>query len=111
MCGAGGIALGIEVGCFDFDVLAVEATLGPGARGALLRRETERIGVGARDVPLVGDALGTFELRRELVQLEVALRNRNAEAERLGRVRSDRNTAHRLDATGHRHVDDARRHE
>ena len=65
------------------DVLAGEAVLGPRLRGALLGGEAERVGVLAGDAPLVGDALGALELRGHLVLLEVGLRDRDAEAERL----------------------------
>ena len=72
------------------DVLAGEAVLLPRLRGALLGREAEGVGVLAGDAPLVGDALGALELRGHLVLLEVGLRDRDAEPERLvaGRCRS-----------------------
>ena len=79
------------------------------ARCAHLRLETELVGVGAGDAPLVGDALRALELRRELVVLAVRGGGRAAEVA-AGR-RAERDAAHRLDAARQRDVDHARLHE
>ena len=57
------LAFLVDVGRVDREHLAFEATLGPRPLRALLRLEPERVGVGAGDAPLLGDALGAFELR------------------------------------------------
>ena len=70
--------------------------------------EAERVGVGAGDAPLVGDALGALELRGHLVVAEVGLRDRARRGPSFfGDVRADRDAAHDLDAAGHGDVDDA----
>jgi hypothetical protein len=107
MGAACGVAVGVDVGRVDRHPLTVEPTLGPGTRGVLLAAQTEAVGVFAGDSPLVGDALGPFELRGHLVAVEVGLRDRHAEAELLRRVDADRDAAHDLDAAGDGGVDDA----
>ena len=79
--GAGRLALVVEVGRVDRHDLGVEAVLGPGLGGALLGQDAELVDVAAGDAPLLGDALGALELRRELVLREVALRHGLADTE------------------------------
>src|SRR5690606_2612618 len=104
---AGRVAVLVEIGGLDGDVLAGVAVFLPRPLRTLLRGEPERVGVLAGDAPLVGDALGALELRGHLVLLEVGLGDRDAEAERLVAGRADRYPAHRLDTVGEREVDDA----
>src|SRR5215207_2704034 len=103
--GARGLAGVVDVGGVDGQDLRVEPALGPCLRRPLLRGEAELVGVGPGDAPLVGDALGALELRREFVVPEVRLGDRHPQTERLGRVGPDGHPRHQLDATGHRHVD------
>ena len=104
---AGRLAVLVDVGRVDRHDLALEAALGPRPLRALLRLEAELVAVGAGDAPLVGDALGAFELRRQLVVLAVRLRWS-------GRPKSPRVAApsgtRLIDSTPHdeRDVDDAR---
>ena len=67
----GRLAFLVDVGRVDRQDFAFEPALGPGALGALLRLEPEGVGVGAGDAPLVGDALGAFELRGQLVVVAI----------------------------------------
>ena len=106
---AGGLSVLADVGRVDRDDLALEPALGPRPLRAHLRLEAELVGVGAGDAPLVGDALGAFELRRELVVLAVRRGGRSPEVA-AGR-RAERDAAHRLDAARQRDVDHARLHE
>ena len=85
---AGRLAVFVDVGRVDRHDLALEATLGPGPLGAHLRLETELVGVGAGDAPLVGDAFRALELRRELVVLAVRRRWSDARSRRASRRRA-----------------------
>jgi hypothetical protein len=60
--GARRVALLIDIGGLDGDVLAREAVFFPRLDGTLLRCEAERVGIFAGDAPLIGNALGAFEL-------------------------------------------------
>ena len=97
MCRAGGIALLVDVGRIDRDDLAFETPLVPCPLSALLRLETEPVGLVASNAPAVGDSLGAFELRRLLVEVAIALREWAAEVGTCRRA--ERHAAHRLDAT------------
>jgi hypothetical protein len=99
----------VDIRRFDRYDLAFEVALGPRPLRPFLRRQTESVGVGAGDTPLVGDALRALELRRLLVQIAVPLRDRTSEVGARGRA--ERHAAHRFHATRERRVDDARFHE
>ena len=75
--GAGGLAVVVEVGRVDRRRSGRRSgpRPTPGRRAAASARP-KRVGVGAGDAPLVGDALGALELRRHLVVAEVRLRDR-----------------------------------
>src|SRR5690349_13796301 len=109
MRAAGRLAFLVDVGRVDRDDLALEPTFGPRPLGAHLRLETEPVGVVARDAPLLRDALRAFELRRDLVVPEIALRGRSPEFAANGGA--ERHPAHRLDTARQRDVDDTRLHE
>src|SRR5206468_6601514 len=100
------LAVVVENGRRDGHHLALVAALTPGALRPLLRLEPEAIAVVARDAPLLGDALGSLELRCRLVAREVRLRE-GATRARL-HVGPERNAAHRLDATRQHDVGRAR---
>src|SRR5690242_14121313 len=92
------LTVGVDVGRVDGYDFAFETAFSPRSLGAYLRLETELVGVGAGDTPLVGDAFRSFELRRELVVLTVRGGGRAPEVAP-GR-RTERDAAHRLDAAG-----------
>src|SRR5882757_2429431 len=98
------LAFGVDVGRVDRKYLALEATFGPRLLRTLLRHEAERVAVGAGNTPLVGDALGAFELARQFVVFAVRRRVRATEV--LADTRTERDTAHRFDSTRERDVDD-----
>ena len=95
---ARGLAVVPQVGSVDRDHLALEASLGPGPGGALLRQQPEGVGVAPGDAPLLGDALCPLELGRELVTTEVGPGD-GPTGPGLG-VGAERYPAHRLDPTG-----------
>ena len=109
--GAGGLALLVEVGGVELDSWVPKRPSSQ-ARAARCWLANPKASVSSRVMPpLVGDALGSLELRRHLVAAEVGLGDRHAEAELLGRVDADRDPAHHLDAAGDRGIDDAGAHE
>ena len=98
------------------DDLGVEAPLGPGPDGPLVRLDRERLHVLAGDVPLLGDHLGRAELADLLraVAGHPALgpRERVVEAELLAdeHRRGDGDLRHLLDAPGDDDVHRPRQH-
>jgi hypothetical protein len=72
-----------------------------------VRAQAERILLGARDLPPLGDQLGRDALRHELVALHQRGRERRAELVRVGDVRAHRHAAHVLDAGADHHLVDA----
>src|SRR5581483_9277092 len=93
----------VDHGRRDRNDLAVEAALGPGAVRLLLALKPEAIGVLARDAVLLRDALRALELRRRLVVVDVALRERRAALH----VRAERDARHHLEAAREHHVLDS----
>src|SRR5205085_716292 len=82
---------------------ALETAFGPRLLRALLREQAELITVGARDTPLVRDALRALELARRLVALPIRRRVRTAEL--VAHRGPERHPAHRLDTACERDVD------
>src|SRR4051794_3567624 len=89
----------------DRDNLTVEAALLPRGCRELLRPQAEGIGVRTRHTPLVGDALGTFELRGALVTFFVRRRQRAAVVP--ADAGAEREAAHHLDTAGNSYVHSA----
>ena len=67
------LAVFAEVRCIDRMDLRVEGACFPGGLRNVLRALAEGVEFLARDVPLLGDALGALELRGQLVMLPVVL--------------------------------------
>ncbi len=108
---AGGLALLVEVGGFDRDVLTGEAVLRPRLCSPLLTGKTEGVGVLAGDAPDIRDALGTLELGGHLIPLEVSVRDGYAETDVAPVGASDRDPAHGFHAAGKGDIDHASFHQ
>ena len=102
-----GVFLVVDVGGVDGHDLGVEAALCPGGGRPLLRGQAERAGVGPGDAPLVGDALGSLELRGELVVAEIGLGDGHAQPQLAVELEPMGTREHELDPAGDGDVDHA----